>query len=371
MMQVMKTCEALRFEGFHSVTTLECRLRPINYAEVQLDTPDFGSPVVSVAAPPIAASQGQVAASAPSSSEDREVIEIATGTAKESYAGGSNGVEGTTCTPPPQESENGKGMKATDREKSGDDSSRIRVRDKEEAAVDRAVDHAVGIEHAGQRVVNSGVKDTTTAVGDSKDHPVTESAKESKKRARDEPTEGCADTDSTEFGVGRGRNERLQSKAAIRAAEAAAVSGAKPRMLHKLVCAQPFPVMRGHTAFLTFATTPVAPRSGLGLGLGLGLTSPLKRAEVEAKVNIVDSKGGKLNGDSIDDDDQPKSTCVDGDAGDAGARIVRDGGKGLDADDADCKGRIHLAENVEGGHLVHAPDNGALLPPLVPSADRR
>ena len=83
-----------------------------------------------------------------------------------------------------------------------------------------------------------------------------------KKRPREEESAESAPVanGALEVGhVGRGRNERLQPKAVRRAAEAAAAErGGVRKPPSKLLCAQPYPIMRGHTAFLTFATTPVA-----------------------------------------------------------------------------------------------------------------
>lgn len=128
-------------------------------------------------------------------------------------------------------------------------------------------------------------------------------ATDSKKRARDQLI-GDTDRDTAEYGVGRGRSERLPSKSAIRAAELAAARGVEPRAPRKLVCAQPFPVMRGHTAFLTFATTPVARRPlSTGAAATVGLEGGRHSCSgVEGKVDTEESKGEMLNGDGDEGD---------------------------------------------------------------------
>ncbi|CBJ27631.1 conserved unknown protein [Ectocarpus siliculosus] len=174
--QVMKTCEALRSEGFHSVSTIEFRLRNINYAEVE----------------------------------------------------GIKPMEGDQAALP--------GSKKRSREEGG-----------------------------GSGAATPGVDDGASRTG-------------------------------------RGRNERLQPKAAIRAAEAAAekVGGARKPPL-KLVCAQPFPLMRGHTAFLTFATAPVSRQLGTA-------------ATAEATAAASGAPAGGATSDGVDGSEDGHKAGIAGDA---------------------------------------------------------
>ena len=121
-------------------------------------------------------------------------------------------------------------------------------------------------------------------VGVTVDQGVT-TATDSKKRARDQLVSGT-DRDTVEYGVGGGRSERLPSKSAIRAAELAAARGAEPRTSRNLVWLQPFPVMWGHRAFLTFATTPVARRA-----LSTGSAAAVRHIGSEDNVDTEESKG--------------------------------------------------------------------------------
>ena len=278
----MKTCEALRAEGFHSVSTIEFRLRTINYAEVQLEVPDFGSRPTPLPA--------RAPSSIPSTSESRSGVISATL---------SPVVESTTVDG--KDVDTGKAAAAVENRTGGnglDDSQHI-------SAVSQAVPGSLsedtanttsctaeagavggvdGVKELSQpdlpdrsdnrlspvvRDVCHGVDSTTTAVASEcgglekcglSDRTGASSAK---KRPREEDAEGAPVANGA-LGiehVGRGRNERLQPKAVKRAAEvAAAERGGVRQPPSKVLCAQPYPIMRGHTAFLTFATTPVTRR---------------------------------------------------------------------------------------------------------------
>lgn len=276
--KVMKTCEALRAEGFHSVSTIEFRLRTINYAEVQLEVPDFGSRHTPLSA--------RAPSSAPLVSESRSgVISTSLSLVVESVAVGREVDPGEVA--------------AAVENRTGDNG---RDGSKHISAVSEAVPESLpedtastisctagvgaaggvdGVKELSQRDLSDngvsavvvdvchGVDSTTTAVASEReglekggldDSTAVSSAK---KRPREEDAEGAPVANGA-LGighVGRGRNERLQPKAVKRAAEvAAAERGVVRQPPSKVLCAQPYPIMRGHTAFLTFATTPVARR---------------------------------------------------------------------------------------------------------------
>ena len=291
--KVMKTCEALRAEGFHSVTTIEFRLRTINYAEVQLEVPDFGLHHVPLSAPATPSTSSTFESrSGVTSSVTSQTSETRTGvttSARRSPVVGSVAVG-------EEEVDTGKVVAAMANRADGNE------RDVSEhfSAVSGAVSDAVAKDKAnttpctageggvdsveavkqlrqtylsegnqngppavvrnersdGDAVASQGGNLEKAGVGDSS------AVSSTKKRPREEESAESAPVanGALEVGhVGRGRNERLQPKAVRRAAEAAAAErGGVRKPPSKLLCAQPYPIMRGHTAFLTFATTPVA-----------------------------------------------------------------------------------------------------------------
>lgn len=257
----MKTCEALRSAGFHSVTTIEFRLRNINYTEVQLDVPDFGCKTASASASSSAfssaaqASQAQPASAAVSTSDGGSTVAGAGGQAEGAVSGGGDVDAGSVGG-----GDGGEAVVAGTKEAS---SLSAPAEQDERNASERGIPGGDG------STSNTKVPAMAESGGDSSSSPkdngtarepaaAAPESTDTKKRPREE------EPDVAVSNAGRGRNERLPSKAAIRATEAAAVSGngvvQKPPL--KLVCAQPFPLMRGHTAFLTFATTPVARQVG-------------------------------------------------------------------------------------------------------------
>ncbi|CAM9262407.1 unnamed protein product [Ectocarpus sp. 13 AM-2016] len=258
--QVMKTCEALRSQGFHSVSTIEFRLRNINYAEVQLDVPDFGSNEE-------AAEAASTVSKLPASSAATEHDDSSRNSA---VAGGRvhGEVDGSptgAVTVEPNTDDGDSGFPPAVVEEKGADSVSA-----QEGAKVSSQKEASGVGENGVTAKGSHDNPSDAAAPSSEGMKPTEgdqaAVPDSKKRPREEGGGSGAATPGVDDGAsrtGRGRNERLQPKAAIRAAEALAekVGGAR-KPPHKLVCAQPFPLMRGHTAFLTFATAPVSRQLG-------------------------------------------------------------------------------------------------------------
>lgn len=261
----MKTCEALRSAGFHSITTIEFRVRNINYVEVQLDVPDFGSNPAA-AAPAVAAKPSEApssAASAPTPDGSNDVAAAAapgvtedTGDAGKGDHGGGDGalvvadakqVGGSVV-------EEKDGSKAGEKEGLDGDGGGVA------GDVDNTAHNAAATRESATPKEN-GIANAQAGVSGSSKRP-----REEASASGEVPAErgdggvgvGDGDGDGGISNAGRGRNERLHPKAAIRAAEAVAGKGGARKPPMKLVCAQPFPLMRGHTAFLTFATTPVA-----------------------------------------------------------------------------------------------------------------
>lgn len=298
----MKTCEALRSAGFHSVTTIEFRIRNINYAEVQLDVPDFGC---NPAAPAAAGAK-------PSSGESRS----------SSHTAMPDGSSGAAAAGLPASTE---GAGAVERGHHGTvaagDGAAVNVADGEGSRVSGGNDVSKASEKAGlagDRQGNGAVGDDDNA-GDNAGDIVAACAESaspkenravraaaagsaSTKRPREEP---CANIETSGEGVGvleagRGRNERLPPKAAIRAAEALARKAGERKPPIKLVCAQPFPLMRGHTAFLTFAATPVA--RPVGPAVAAASDGAIALSAREARGGRVDGQntrpGGGLGGES-------------------------------------------------------------------------
>ncbi|CAM9262480.1 unnamed protein product [Scytosiphon promiscuus] len=274
--QVMKTCEALRSNGFHSVTTIEFRLRNINYTEVQLDVPDFGSFLPSAPPAPATASaaatlpgslsasavssvggsdgNGAASAEAPKAPADKAQVDFETAAARRNAGGGDGASKVGT---------------AEGAESCGTDGSKV----------------------SNVEVSSSGEKENGTLTEPS-------SAPETKKRPRQEASAGVVEGTGADDGVvraGRGRNERLPPKAALRAAEAAAQKRGTRKPPLKLVCAQPFPLMRGHTAFLTFAATPVARQ----LGAAAAAAAVVPRAEGTRDSRADGQARGVPGGDDV------------------------------------------------------------------------
>lgn len=266
--QVMKTCEALRSSGFHSVTTIEFRLRNINYTEVQLDVPDFGcnpaaSPSAPASPPAAPASEAQPASAVQAS--DGSLDEACAGAGGEAAgaarrgrsvdaAAGGVGDGGVAVVPVTREASSRGAPAEEDGSKAGEKGGP--VEDGRASSVPAAAEGAAD----SSIVATSGEGPSSKGNGAAIDPAAAAAAPDSndtKKRPRDaEEGEGASD-------AGRGRNERLPSKAAIRASQSAVSgTGVAQKPLVKLVCAQPFPLMRGHTAFLTFATAPVARQFG-------------------------------------------------------------------------------------------------------------
>lgn len=307
--QVMKTCEALRSEGFHSVTTIEFRLRNINYVEMQLDVPDFGSnppaaapaavpapaPAASAPAPLSAPQEPLPSADTKSERINSGIAEAAGVTALEGPVGAENGDEdqnvsggvGTRSMAGPQDAsgaveQDGNEAKAIDKGTAGGGKS--------QATRDDGGDNKTATD--GVTAITSGDSWCPTANGkaanpaaSSESNPDSNinSNNINNKRPRDEASaigarvNSATGSDGGGLDAGRARNERLQPKAALRAAEAVAGKGGA-RNPTKLVCAQPFPLMRGHTAFLTFATAPVARK----LGTAKVAAAEISTAEAEA-----------------------------------------------------------------------------------------
>ncbi|CAM9242860.1 unnamed protein product [Ectocarpus sp. 4 AP-2014] len=259
--QVMKTCEALRSEGFNSVSTIEFRLRNINYAEVQLDVPDFGSNEAAAAA---ASTVSESPAASATTDHDGNSSNSAVGSRAHGEADGRpTGVvtveprtdDGDSGVPPAVVEEKGAGHV------SAQDGAKVSSQEEASGVGENGVAAKGCHDNPGDAAAPSSegmkpMEGDQAAVPDSKKRPREEGGGSGSGVA----TPGVDDVASR---TGRGRNERLQPKAAIRAAEAAAekVGGARKPPL-KLVCAQPFPLMRGHTAFLTFATAPVSRQLG-------------------------------------------------------------------------------------------------------------
>lgn len=276
--QVMKTCEALRLEGFHSITTIEFRLRSINHTEVKLEVPDFGcSPVPATPAPendPLAkTSPSSVPPPAPAhsnvsaSSPETGLAEMGGGSPKN----GKNGVPvaevgsrlDAAVIPDVDIEREGPVQKAKAPVESIEVEATPEQTEKRET-VEQGVDSSKSnggasseeatetdnLKQKSDGTFNSG-EGGTENVGDNVSGSAAKAL--SNKRSREEPISTdrarreAESADAGDYGVD---NYRKKSPP-----KAAGIDPTKPPA--QLVCAQPYPIMRGHTAFLTFATTPV------------------------------------------------------------------------------------------------------------------
>ncbi|CAM9579688.1 unnamed protein product [Ectocarpus sp. 8 AP-2014] len=312
--QVMKTCEALRSEGFHSVSTIEFRLRNINYTEVQLDVPDFGSNEAAAAAASTV-SKSPAASAATDHDGSSSNSAVAGGGARGEVDGSPTGAvtveqetgNGDSGVPPAVVEAKGTSGVSTQ------DGAKVSSQEEASGVGEKGVT-AKGCHENASDVAAPSSEGIKPMEGDQAAVP------DSKKRPREEGGGSGAATPGVDDGAsrtGRGRNERLQPKAAIRAAEAAAekVGGARKPPL-KLVCAQPFPLMRGHTAFLTFATAPVSRQ------LGTAATAEATAAASGAAAGgaTSDGVGGSEDGHkaSIAGDTESALNRSEGDAGGGG-----------------------------------------------------
>lgn len=296
----MKTCEALRSAGFHSVTTIEFRLRTINYAEVQLDVPDFGSDPAATAAAAKPSGVPSATASAPTPDSSNGVAAAGALVSVEGAGAGASAEKGGNGA---DASGGGGAAVAADAKEAGGSSGGDGSKASEKEGLDGGGNGGMADvdDEATDNVAASGESASATKNGSaSAPAAVSGSSKRPREDASFEATgeDGDVDGDGGAPSAGRGRNERLHPKAAIRAAEVVPGKGGAKKPPMKLVCAQPFPLMRGHTAFLTFATTPVARQ--LGIAAAGGATAAVSTGET--KGGSVDgqnaSLGGELEGES-------------------------------------------------------------------------
>lgn len=342
----MKTCEALRSEGFHSVTTIEFRLRTINYAEVQLDVPDFGFyPAASPAPTAITKSDGGGDRGAASA------VGLDSGAVRAGVANGGGGMDGGSSAAPNTASATVDGAAVDGSEVAPPAQSASLVGCKPSAAggeenghgadgkkeVPKGCESATSTECGGKQDGVSRGGESVTPDNDGANNVACDASADAvagskNKRPREETGDAGAAQAEEGFNAGRGRNERLQPKAAIRAAAAATAAatakgvGRKPPL--KLVCAQPFPTMRGHTAFLTFATTPVVrPPPAAAARVEAGAEGAVTEARSTAGSADVDSALNAPNngaGEEMDVGCEEKEVEGEG-KGKAGEKVADEG----------------------------------------------
>lgn len=291
----MKTCEALRSEGFHSVATIEFRLRTINYAEVQLEVPDFGSDPAVVRGPAGSSGAGATRDVVPRTRQEND------------GSRGSNGEDaGRTAAATARETDTSahdKSSKAAAVSSGAADNTPPAV--EADGVSDENVTNGKGCLEGcddgslTKSVVTQSGEVATSCNGQSGEGSSTSgnpAASGLSKRPREEAGDGGLPEADELFKAGRGRNERLQPKAAMRAAAAAAAAkGGAGKAPVKLVCAQPYPTMRGHTAFLTFATTPVQRRPAVAVTVeAMGVSA----AAESASSGCVHGESNPSNGGS-------------------------------------------------------------------------
>lgn len=265
--QVMKTCESLRAEGFNSVTTIEFRLRSINHCEIKLQVPDFGSPLTSSRAAPAAAETSPDVVepidgggkAAPVGAGDQAPVDHRPQGDEESGAttkkgGNQEEAEAEGSAAPGVASAAAPALAAgSATDGVGDDEARKSA----SASPAEAVSGAASGSDAGG--TGGGERTGQTRNGQDAANDPAEDRATSNKRPREPDTEtaanGARKRPQTGGGSRRPSDEQEGPEATPRPLAAPALSAPQ-----KMLCAQPYQIMRGHTAFLTFATTPVSRR---------------------------------------------------------------------------------------------------------------
>lgn len=316
---------------------------PANSAPAAAAKPSPQVPSATASAPTPDGSNGVAAAGAPATGDGTDAAgkgdhgsgvtagggggPVAVGDATE--AGGLSGEDGTKD-----------GSKAGEKESFDGDGNGV------VGHVDKAADTVVVADGESASPKENGSSSAPAAVSGSNKRP-----REEANERVDAPGEN-GDGGGGVSNAGRGRNERLQPKAAIRAAEAVAAKGGALKPPTKLVCAQPFPLMRGHTAFLTFATTPVARELG---------TAVAAAAEEETAVSAEEAKGGSVDGQSASVGGGLEGTSNPAGAGDGGGG-GSDGGSGAGRGGGEmdvCKEEAVAGEGKGKGREVEKPSDCA------------
>lgn len=252
--KVMKTCEALRTEGFHSVTTIEFRRRSIGHMEVNFEVPDFGYSIrASAQSSPKATStsawSGQAASLKVESAEKGDLA-----------ANGEDSVEARLSTSRDGEGEAGvreAGLPAA-----------VRLEIDAQSESDKAFkgdgitgNNATGGETESAISKSESGQDSTTRIGKGQavggaaasaasDKSMTIPSKRLREESESSQQKSNGNARSADGVVRATSSDRRKPPP-----RAAGMDESKPSL--QLVCAQPHPIMRGHTAFLTFATKPV------------------------------------------------------------------------------------------------------------------
>lgn len=281
----MKTCEALRSEGFHSVTTIEFRLRTINHAEVRLEVPDFGSAPAPASAASATVESGHVFSGEGSAAGDVIVDKGRGGVkvTKELSATGKAGAEKSDVA-------------------QGDSPARISEAPIQEMASNRAIGGGgngnTSSKNAPDQTTDREHEPSASGVVAGNSHQ--DSAGGANKRQRESVQEGEEDgenivavvtpagAETKANGDGRGRESNDHGRTGRDGA--GSFRGPETKPLTSLVCASPYPTMRGHTAFLTFATTPVSRRPVVEAASGA--------AGEEGKATDVDCHDGTVGIDA-------------------------------------------------------------------------
>ncbi|CAN0195221.1 unnamed protein product, partial [Discosporangium mesarthrocarpum] len=267
MEQVMKTCEVLRQEGYHEISTIELRIRNFTVTEAVLEKLDFTSGTPGGASPARDGEAGdpdlQAAGAGGGQGEDSSLSGDGGGIAGEEGAGGVGvGVEVEVDRRQLNGAVKGEGAltngKLPGKKRSregvagggefggggGDSLVEVGVGSREEVAV-AAVGGKVGKSVKLDKKETSRVGMEFEAESESGAGSPEEAGEGSEDRALS--SSGSGSTQTTESGK--------WSLAGEGAAVAAGLGHVEPPGVK--LCAQPVPVMRGHTAFLTFATTPL------------------------------------------------------------------------------------------------------------------
>lgn len=259
------------------MTTIEFRLRTINYAEVQLEVPDFGSPETAPMSSSVTATSSASEIHSGKQRQTKEPVvergdngEVRSGTAVADIRGLPESSSGE-CVSSSASSGAPENVHEAARPIDGENRISQEGTTEQDGTVPTTVTNTTFEVH----VTSASHDDPTTSV----------------KRPREEATDDRGvPHEERVFNAGRGRNERLLPKAAR---AAAAVGGQKGPP--KFVCAQPFPTMRGHTAFLTFAIRPLTPVSATA---GAGTTAEVQAVPPLTSIGIAE--GGQGASRSID-----------------------------------------------------------------------
>ncbi|CAM9222341.1 unnamed protein product [Choristocarpus tenellus] len=259
--QVMKTCEVLRQEGYTNISTIEFRLRTFAPAEVELEQLDFGAKTVSTV--PACANLDSNSENAPcvvlagkvGGCSTKEVHSLNMGTSGEQQD--SLAVDASSCEAscPNDQTKNSCNGSVGSSHSEGVSKKRPRQLDAERNDSTAVLDTCAV---SGAAVTSRDNVAEEKADRLSLDSSSTTSVAKDRLLGGGKAEGGATDGESTvsQNDCGLVKGSTVAGVGCVGKLEYASAQ-TRARSAIPVVCAQPNPAMRGHTAFLTFGTTPL------------------------------------------------------------------------------------------------------------------